>query len=104
MGTLIKQIFPNGVGVGEGIHALLGNSRLLRKLQGTATGQKGMSGYRIDRRSGMFVYHYMGIPFYRCEVPTTTDLTTMYGVNLAARASISCTPTAHPRRSGYRRQ
>jgi len=81
VGLLIKNVFPNGVGVGEGIHAILGNASALRALQGTTSGQRGQSGYRIDRRSGAFVYHYMGIPFYRCEVANSGTSSAIYGVN-----------------------
>jgi len=82
VGSIIKNIFPNGSGAGEGIDALLGNAQVLRKLQTTLTGQGGRSGYGPDARTGLpNVYHYMGIPFYRCDVPTVTNLTTLYGVN-----------------------
>ncbi len=78
----LASINPNGSGPGDGPHCLIGNALLLRKLMQLASGQRGTSGWRHDPRSGLVVYHYMGIPFYRADVATSANLTTLYAANL----------------------
>ena len=82
--NLIVQITPNGGGAGEGVHCLIGGPTVLRMLMATNTGQSGTSGWRTDPRTGLLVYHYMGIPFYRTEVPVSGDptATSLYAANL----------------------
>ncbi len=79
--NLMTIITPNGSGAGEGIDCFIGGQKVLRKLASTSSGQNGASGWRHDPRVGRLVYHYQGIPFYRCECDeSTTGL--LYGANL----------------------
>jgi hypothetical protein len=80
---IIREIYPNGTGVGEGIDCLIGSPRAMRKVMASTAGQSASSGFRIDRRTGTLIYHYLGIPFYRSNVEVTgAGLTKLYGANL----------------------
>ena len=65
---LLTEVWTRGDGAGDGISCLLGNDRMLRSLMINA-GDTPNCGYGEDRRSGMTVYHYLGIPFYRVPFP-----------------------------------
>ncbi|MEZ4391098.1 MAG: hypothetical protein R3A48_08385 [Polyangiales bacterium] len=65
---LLTEVWTRGEGAGEGIDCLLGNDQMLRSLMTTA-GDTPNCGLWIDRRSGLNVYHYLGIPFYRVPFP-----------------------------------
>jgi hypothetical protein len=65
---LLTEVWTRGDGAGDGISCLLGNDRMLRSLLFSA-GNTPNCGYGEDRRSGMTVYHYLGIPFYRVPFP-----------------------------------
>ncbi|MBL8677633.1 MAG: hypothetical protein JNK05_00590 [Myxococcales bacterium] len=82
--NLLVKVTPNGGGAGEGLHCLIGGPTVLRMLMATATGQSGTSGWRTDSRTGLLVYHYMGIPFYRTAVGDTGEPLTakLYAANL----------------------
>lgn len=82
---LLTEVWTRGEGAGEGIHCLLGNSRMLRTLM-SAAADTSNCGYWLDRRSGMTVYHYQGVPFYRVPFPDTDADTKgwLVGANLGA--------------------
>lgn len=79
--NLLTLVTPSGTGAGDGPHCLVGGTLAMRRLMATATGQNGQSGWRVDRRTGLMIYHYMGIPFYRADVVQGAT-TTIYAVNL----------------------
>ncbi len=82
----IAAVTTNGRGPGEGAHCLIGNDRILRRLMAVSSGQNGDSGWRHDPRSGLVVFHYMGLPFYRTAIATTgippNEETKLYAANL----------------------
>lgn len=81
---LIANVYPAAHGAGAGPDCLIGGTRGMRRLMTTNSGQRGMSGFRVDARTGLFLYHYMGIPFYRTEVEASgTPLSEpLYAANL----------------------
>jgi hypothetical protein len=82
----IAAVTTNGRGPGEGTHCLIGNDRVLRRLMTVASGQQGRSGWCHDARSGLVVFHYMGLPFYRTAIATTggagVEKSKLYAANL----------------------
>jgi hypothetical protein len=82
----IAAVTTNGRGPGEGTHCLIGNDRVLRRFMAVTGGQNGKSGFAHDARSGLNVFHYMGIPFYRTAIATTggsgVEKTKLYAANL----------------------
>jgi hypothetical protein len=79
--TAIVNVTPNGRGVGEGPHCLIGGPKVLKKLMSTPSGQRSGSGWKFDPRSRMIVYHYMGLPFYRTDLVETAEAR-IYAANL----------------------
>lgn len=75
---LLNAVTPNGSGAGEGPHCLIGGPAVLKTLAMTDAGQRGLSGWRIDPRTGLLVYHFMGVPYYR----TAATATSLYAANL----------------------
>jgi hypothetical protein len=78
----LGAITPNDCGPGGGPHCLIGSNKGMRRLMATAAGQSGSSGWRNDPVSGQFVYHYMGIPFYRSDIDETGSVSRIYAANL----------------------
>ncbi len=79
----LGAITPNDCGPGGGPHCLIGNAKAMRRLMATSAGQSGSSGWKEDCASGQRVFHYTGIPFYRCDVEIETgNLTRLYAANL----------------------
>jgi len=66
---VLSRINPRSRGAGAGPHCLIGNDKMMRSLMATSSGTNGTSGWRHDPRSGLVVYHYQGIPFYRADIP-----------------------------------
>lgn len=81
---LLAAVSATGRGCGEGVHALVGNSAMLTALAKSATAKaNGSCGWRIDPRTGLCVYHFLGVPFYRCEVaPDLEEKHSLFAVNL----------------------
>ena len=78
----LGAITPNDCGPGGGPHCLIGSNKGMRRLMATAAGQSGSSGWREDPTSGQFVFHYMGVPFYRSDVGETGSVSRIYAANL----------------------
>lgn len=68
---LLSEINPRGRGAGAGPHCLIGNARMMRSLMATESGTTGASGWFPDRRTGLLIYHYQGVPFYRADLEDT---------------------------------
>lgn len=69
--NLLTKISTTGRGCGEGVHCLVGNDTVLTALMQTATAKNNATcGWRHDPRTGLVVYHYLGIPYYRCNIVT----------------------------------
>ncbi|MEZ4393202.1 MAG: hypothetical protein R3A48_19120 [Polyangiales bacterium] len=67
--SLITSVSASGRGCGEGAHCLIGNNTMLTALAKTATAKaNGSCGWRLDPRTGLTVYHFLGVPFYRCDI------------------------------------
>lgn len=89
---LMAGISPRGDGTGVGVDALVGNNPMLAALilsPSTGAGRNGLSGWKLDKRTGRVLYHFMGIPFYRAPVPvdlvtSSTGKSTLYGVNFGS--------------------
>ncbi|MBL8601377.1 MAG: hypothetical protein JNK72_05585 [Myxococcales bacterium] len=80
---LMVEVKAHAFGAGEGIDCFIGNSDALNGLLELPQGQTGLSGWRTDARTGRLTYHFMGIPFYRCQVnPTPSGAVRLYGANL----------------------
>ncbi|NUN13949.1 MAG: hypothetical protein HUU55_09990 [Myxococcales bacterium] len=83
MARALVRVHPSGNGAGDGPHCLIGNSDLLERLMQTDTAKSNSScGFRYNLSSGLFVYHYLGVPFYRCPLPTDGNETTLFAANL----------------------
>lgn len=80
----LAEVCPSGGGAGEGPDCLIGSVYTLRALMATPSGQTGQSGWRRDPRTGLNIYHYMGIPFYRVGTDEASDTTmgALYAANL----------------------
>lgn len=80
----LAEICPTGGGAGEGPDCLIGSTFTMRALMATSSGQTGQSGWRRDLRTGLNIYHYMGIPFYRVGTTESEESTTgaLYAANL----------------------
>jgi hypothetical protein len=83
---LLGRVSATGRGCGEGVHALVGNAALLSKLAKTATAKtNGSCGWRVDPRTGLVIYHFLGVPFYRCEVANDAEgKAKLFAVNLGS--------------------
>ncbi|MBI5517870.1 MAG: hypothetical protein HY909_29130 [Deltaproteobacteria bacterium] len=80
---LLTQTLATGRGAGEGGQCLLGNEDALRSLALSATSQtNGACGWREDARTGLWVFHFMGTPFYRVNTANAGATTTLYAANL----------------------
>jgi hypothetical protein len=81
---LLGRVSATGRGCGEGVHALVGKPKLLSALAKTATAKtNGSCGWRVDPRTGLTVYHFLGVPFYRCEVADDAEGNAqLFAVNL----------------------
>jgi len=83
----MSRVCPTGNGAGEGPHCLVGNDDMLRVLINSAFNASDC-GWRRDARTGLIVYHHLGLPFYRAALPTTTvaeplsSTSSLYAVNL----------------------
>ena len=80
--TLMANVTPNGTGAGDGIDCYFGGPGVMQRLIATPSGQRGMSGWKVDRRTGRFLYHYMGIPYYRTNTGNDSVSGPLYGANL----------------------
>jgi hypothetical protein len=69
----LSSVNPTGRGAGAGPCCLIGGPKVLRALMASTSGQGASSGWRQDPRSGLNVYHYMGVPFYRASFDETGD-------------------------------
>jgi hypothetical protein len=81
---LLGRVSATGRGCGEGVHALVGKPKLLSALAKTATAKtNGSCGWRADPRTGLMIYHFLGVPFYRCEVADDAEgKAQLFAVNL----------------------
>lgn len=81
---LLGRVSATGRGCGEGVHALVGKPKLLSALAKTATAKtNGSCGWRVDPRTGLMIYHFLGVPFYRCEVADDAEgKAQLFAVNL----------------------
>jgi hypothetical protein len=81
---LLGRVSATGRGCGEGVHALVGKPKLLTALAKTATAKtNGSCGWRVDPRTGLMIYHFLGVPFYRCEVADDAEgKAQLFAVNL----------------------
>ena len=80
----LGKVSATGRGCGEGVHALVGKPKLLTALAKTATAKtNGSCGWRVDPRTGLMIYHFLGVPFYRCEVADDAEGNAqLFAVNL----------------------
>jgi len=89
----------------------VGNDTVLTALMQTATAKGNAScGWRHDPRTGLTVYHYLGIPYYRCNIvsgageaeylfaanlgPTGLSLVHAYGTAETCGLEVEQEPTA----------
>ncbi|MBI5514554.1 MAG: hypothetical protein HY909_12340 [Deltaproteobacteria bacterium] len=87
---LMQEVVASSRGAGEGAHCFLGNRDARRSLSLTPTARNnGSCGMRMDPRSGLVVYHFLGLPFYLVDtetvppVPPEVDPTTsLYAAHL----------------------
>jgi hypothetical protein len=81
---LLGRVSATGRGCGEGVHALVGKPKLLSALAKTATAKtNGSCGWRVDPRTGLMIYHFLGVPFYRCELADDAEGNAqLFAVNL----------------------
>lgn len=63
----ISTITVSGNGSGEGANCLVGGPFAMRALMGTTAGMSASSGWKVDQRTGLFIYHWLGLPFYRAN-------------------------------------
>lgn len=67
--NLLGLVSTTGRGCGEGVHCLIGNNAMLTALMKTATSRaNGSCCWKHDPRTGLTVFHYLGVPFYRANV------------------------------------
>lgn len=64
----MTKVNPRDRGAGASVDCLIGNDRMVRSLMNTTGGLTGSSGWRVDARTGLNVYHYAGLPVYRCNL------------------------------------
>jgi hypothetical protein len=57
---------------------------MVRSLMASPGGMTGSSGWRMDVRTGLNVYHYQGLPVYRCNLPDSSLEDPEIGYLLAA--------------------
>ena len=83
---LLRSVHPSGPTLsGEGPHCLIAGPRVREQLMLTSAGQSGTSGYRTDPRTGMLVYHFLGMPVYVTDTgePTVAPFVgNLYAANL----------------------
>lgn len=85
----LPMVCPTGNGAGEGPHCLVGNDDMLAALMRSAVASSDC-GWRRDARTGLFVYHYQGVPFYRAPLLTTVvedppaTVSPLFAINLGA--------------------
>lgn len=77
----IAEVCPSGMGAGEGPTCLATGTTGLRRLMASTVGQSASSGWKFDKRTGLMVYHYQGLPVYRTDVLEQTT-TRLYAINL----------------------
>lgn len=83
--SLITSVSASGRGCGEGAHCLIGNNEVLTALAMTATAKaNGSCGWRHDPRTGLTVYHFLGVPFYRCDIAGGEGTQSLFSANLGA--------------------
>jgi len=81
----VTAINPRGRGAGESADCFIANDRMVRSLMATSGGLTGSSGWRMDVRTGLNVYHYAGLPVYRCNLPDyneNPELSYLFAANL----------------------
>jgi len=78
---LVTRITPSGMAAGEGVQCLVTGVKGHRRLQMTTAGMQGNSGWRVDKRTGLTVFHYRGLPVYRADVDEATT-STIFAVNM----------------------
>jgi len=66
---VVTAINPRDRGAGASADCFIANDRMVRSLMAAAGGLTGSSGWRMDARTGLNVYHYAGLPVYRCNLP-----------------------------------
>lgn len=67
--NLLGLVSTTGRGLGEGVHCLVGNNAMLTALMKTPVSRaNGSCCWRQDPRTGLTVFHYLGVPFYRANV------------------------------------
>jgi hypothetical protein len=83
---LLRKVHPSGPTLaGEGAHCLIAGPKVRQQLMLSAAGQTGESGFRTDPRTGLLVYHYMGMPVYVTDTGEPTaepGLGNLYAANL----------------------
>ena len=65
----VTAINPRDRGAGASADCFIANDRMVRTLMAVPGGLTGSSGWRVDARTGLNVYHYQGLPVYRCNLP-----------------------------------
>jgi hypothetical protein len=67
--NLLGLVSTTGRGLGEGVHCLVGNNAMLTALMKTPVSRfNGNCGWKLDPRTGLTVFHYIGVPFYRANI------------------------------------
>ena len=80
----VTAINPRDRGAGAGADCFIGNDRMVRSLMASPGGITGSSGWRMDVRTGLNVYHYQGLPVYRCNLADSDPMNPEVGYLLAA--------------------
>jgi len=70
----MTAVNPRDRGAGASVDCLIGNDRIVRSLMASPWGLTGSSGWRMDVRTGLNVYHYAGIPVYRCNLSNYIEI------------------------------
>jgi hypothetical protein len=72
--NLLADVSTTGNGCGEGAHCLIGNNAVLKALMLTDTAKGNAScGWKHDPRTGLTVFHYLGVPFYRSNITASPE-------------------------------
>ncbi len=84
-GLAVTAINPRDRGAGASADCFIANDRMVRSLMASTGGLTGSSGWRVDARTGLNVYHYAGLPVYRCNLPDydeNPELSYLFAANL----------------------